>query len=254
MQRLPPLVVIAAVVLALMLVWLFLRARFPSTHALLDDWYNHGRYFLVFVFGYLFALQPRWWQFVIDRRRVFLCLGVACYLLILAERNGAFPNLEADLEAHLGTRLIVGTLVALNHWAWIFCVVGLAGRYLNRPSPVLRYSNPAILPWYILHQTLIIVFAWWLKPFVLPIGLEALVLLVLTVAGCIGGYAVIQRVNILRWLCGMSVGGGGKRRRGRCSLTDLLRHVIGAVTKTWLKRRFCTASASRQPSCKASRK
>lgn len=162
----------------------------------------------MFVFGYLFALQPRWWQFVIDRRRVFLGLAVARYLLILAEHNGAFPTLEEDFEAHLGLRLLVGAVVALNHWAWIFCVVGFAGFHLNRTSPVLRYANPAILPWYMLHQTLIIIFAWWLKPLALPVGLEALVLLVLTVAGCAGGYGVIRRVNMLRWVCGMSVGGG----------------------------------------------
>lgn len=207
-QRVPPVVAIAAVVVALMLVWLYLRPHFPATHALLDDWYNHARYLPVFVFGYLFALHTRWWQFVIDHRRLFLCLAVACYLLILAESNGAFPALEADFEAHLDVQLMVGTVVALNRWAWIFCVVGYAGFYLNRPSPVLRYTNPAILPWYILHQTLIIVFAWWLKPFALPIGLEAAVLLALTVVGCIGGYGVIRRVNILRWLCGMSIGKG----------------------------------------------
>lgn len=42
--------------------------------------------------------------------------------------------------------------------------VGFAGFYLNRPSQLLSYTNPAILPWYMLHQTLIIVFAWMLKP------------------------------------------------------------------------------------------
>lgn len=222
-QRIPPLAAIAAAVLVLMLAWLCLHARFPSTHALLDDWYNHGRYLPVFVFGYLFALQPHWWQFVIDRRRAFLCLAVACYLLIIADRNGIFPTLEAGFDAHLEVRLMVGAVVALNHWAWIFCVVGYAGRYLNRPNPLLRYANPAILPWYMLHQTLIIVFAWWLKPLALPLGFEAPVLLALTVAGCLGGYAVIRRVSVLRWLCGMSVGKGRETIPG----PELSRRAVG---------------------------
>ncbi|WP_193164121.1 acyltransferase family protein [Microbulbifer hainanensis] len=204
-QRVPPVLAIAAVVIVLMLVWLLLRTQYPVTHALVNDWYNHGRYLLVFVFGYLFALQPRWWQFVIDRRSLFLGLAIGCYLLIIANRNGAFPALEANFNQHLGVRLFAGIVVALNHWAWIFCVVGFAGFYLNRPSRVLRYTNPAILPWYILHQTLIIVFAWSLKPLALPIGLEAVCLLALTVGGCVGGYGIIRRVNALRWLCGMSL-------------------------------------------------
>ncbi|WP_105104059.1 hypothetical protein [Microbulbifer pacificus] len=100
-------------------------------------------------------------------------------------------------------RLLVASVVALNLWSWIFSVVGFAGFYLNRPSPLLRYTNPAILPWYMLHQTLIIVFAWSLKSLALPMWWEALVLLALTVAGCFIGYEVIRRVNTLRWLCGM---------------------------------------------------
>ncbi|WOX05522.1 acyltransferase family protein [Microbulbifer pacificus] len=223
-QRVPPLLAITAVIAVLAAIWLWLHGRFPETHALLDDWYNHGRYLLVFVFGYLFALQPRWWQFVIDRRVVFMCLAIGCYALIVADRNGAFDGLHADVAAHPAMRLLAGTVVALNLWAWIFAVVGFAGFYLNRPSRLLSYTNPAILPWYMLHQTLIIIFAWSLKSLTLPIGLEAVILLALTVAGCFVGYEIIRRVNALRWLCGMDVlkGGMNKGRKREAAASGVI--------------------------------
>ena len=99
--------------------------------------------------------------------------------------------------------LFYGIILSINHWAWLFCVVGFAGFYLNRPSPKLSYATNAILPCYILHQTLIIVFAWWLKPLLLNPLLEAMLLLSMTIVGCLIGYEVIRRVNVLRLLCGM---------------------------------------------------
>ncbi|WGL17208.1 acyltransferase family protein [Microbulbifer bruguierae] len=227
-QRVPPLIAITVVIGILAAVRLALHDQFPVTNALLDDWYNHGRYLLVFVFGYLFALQPRWWQFVIDRRRVFLCIAITCYGLIVAERNGAFGQLDAALAAHPVLDLLEGAVQALNLWAWIFAVVGFAGFHLYRPSALLSYTNTAILTWYMLHQTLIIVFAWSLKPLILPVGLEAPILLALTIAGCLLGYEIIRRVSVLRWLCGMDVSKGalqGDAKRERKGEDDDCRAV-----------------------------
>lgn len=198
-----PLVLTISVVALLAMVWLLLRADFPSTHALLDDWYNHGKYFLVFSTGYLFASQTNWWQFVIDKRLYFLVVGIVCYGLAIADRNGAFDALAEAYQTSLSLQLLYSGILSLNHWAWIFCVVGYAGAYLNRPSKLLNYSTKAILPWYLLHQTLIIVFAWWLRALDIAVSIEAVLLVMLTALGCGVGYELIRRNRLLRWLSGM---------------------------------------------------
>ncbi|MGP9799570.1 acyltransferase family protein [Rheinheimera sp. NSM] len=196
---------------SMMVVWLTLRAHFPSTHALLDDWYNHGKYMLAFVGGYLFAQQGNWWQQVIRCRRYFLLAALLCYSLIIADRNGVFGS-TPDNEITFMLRLVFSAVLSLNHWCWILALVGYAGRYLNRPTnkldkdgSLLHYSNNAILPWYMLHQTLIIVFAVWLKPLALPIGIEAIALVALTCFGCWAGYELIKRFWLSRWLFGLKV-------------------------------------------------
>ena len=93
--------------------------------------------------------------------------------------------------------------MSVNHWAWLLTVIGFAGYWLNRPSEKLKYATAAILPWYILHQTLIIVFAWWLKPLGMPIMIESIVLLSMTLLGCFLGYELIRRSSVLRFCCGM---------------------------------------------------
>ena len=197
---------------SLICAWYFLRQHYPSSHALVDDWYNHAKYFAVFIAGYLFALQGNWWQKVIVQRRWFMLAAMLCYSLIIGDRNGLFDSIPASFGESVSGRLIVGTVLALNHWGWILALIGYAGRYLNKPNNkldkdgrLLHYTNNAILPWYMLHQTLIIIFAVWLKPLALPVAIEAVLLVVLTCAGCWLGYELIKRFWLSRWLFGLKV-------------------------------------------------
>ena len=212
LQHLPGSVALLLAMASLICAWIMLRKAYPSTHALLDDWYNHAKYFSVFVFGYLFALQANWWQKVVVWRRWFLLAALLCYSLIIADRNGAFDSLPQSFGDSLSGRLIVGVVLALNYWGAILALIGYAGRYLNRRTNVvdkdgnlLHYANNAILPWYMLHQTLIIVIAVWLKPLALPVGVEATVLIILTCLGCWAGYEMVRRFWLSRWLFGLKI-------------------------------------------------
>lgn len=211
LQKLPGRYALLIVVAGMMLAWLTLRAHFPSTHALVNDWYNHAKYLLVFIAGYLFALQGNWWQQVIRCRRYFLLTAVCCYGLIIADRHEAFGSIP-DSEITFTLRLVFSVVLSLNHWCWILAIIGYGGYWLNKPTNkldkdgrLLRYCNDAILPWYMLHQTLIIVFAMWLKPLAVPVVVEVPLLILLTCAGCWAGYEVIRRFWVSRWLFGMKV-------------------------------------------------
>jgi glucan biosynthesis protein C len=212
LQPVPGSIALLLVMAVLIAAWYFLRQAYPSSHALLDDWYNHAKYFSVFIAGYLFALQANWWQRVISARSYFLVSAIICYCLIIADREGLLDSIPASFAESVTGRLLIGVVLALNHWSWILALVGYAGRYLNRPTnkldkngSLLHYSNNAILPWYMLHQTLIIVFAVWLKPLALPVGIEAIALIVLTCLGCWAGYELIKRFWLSRWLFGLKV-------------------------------------------------
>jgi glucan biosynthesis protein C len=212
LQPVPGSIALLLVMAVLIAAWYFLRQAYPSSHALLDDWYNHAKYFSVFIAGYLFALQANWWQRVISARSYFLVSAIICYCLIIADREGLLDSIPASFADSVTGRLLIGLVLALNHWSWILTLVGYAGRYLNRPTnkldkdgSLLHYSNNAILPWYMLHQTLIIVFAVWLKPLALPVGIEAIALIVLTCLGCWAGYQLIKRFWLSRWLFGLKV-------------------------------------------------
>ncbi|MDZ7868299.1 MAG: hypothetical protein U5L02_03705 [Rheinheimera sp.] len=63
-----------------------------------------------------------------------------------------------------------------------------------------------------LHQTLTVVFAVALQPLQLHDGVEAMLLISLTVLGCGLGYEIIRRVPLLNWLAGGAPATGLQRR------------------------------------------
>ncbi len=197
------LLVFISVILGLALLWVLVRKNYPPTNALVNDWYNHGKYLLAFSFGYLFVLQKQRWDLTVEKRRLFLLLGILTYSFIVLNMHGVFGSYAQQMESNNWIRLGFGIVFSVNHWAWIFCVVGFASILLNRPSKQLSYASDAILPWYILHQTLIIVFAWWLKPLDLNPLLEATLLILFTTFGCLIGYEIIKRNKVLRLVCGL---------------------------------------------------
>ena len=173
----------------------FIAPYFPRTFALVGDWYNHALYFSVFAFGYLLAGQLQ-----IVRRLIFarwLCLGISVvtYTLIMLYENGGMALSRPVM-------LVTG---CLNGWSWILTVLAWSAARLNRPGKALSYMNTAILPWYVLHQTITIILAWHLSSLGLPISLEATLVVFGTVAGCALGYELIRRFRLTRVLFGLKM-------------------------------------------------
>ncbi|MFC3092968.1 acyltransferase [Alteromonas sediminis] len=184
-------------------IWLTMRREFPVTHDLVNDWYSHAKYFWVFIVGYCLPHLGSLWTEIIRRRWYLLSIAVSCYAFLIADRHDAWSLLADQFEHSLAVRSLYAVIVTLNHWAWILCLVGLAGAYLRFSNRLLKYANEAILPWYIMHQTLIIVAAAWLKPQSLSVGVELLLITSFTLVGCGLTFELVKRVNVGRWLFGL---------------------------------------------------
>ena len=88
-------------------------------------------------------------------------------------------------------------------WAALLTILGWAHHRLNRPWPWLRWASESVYPWYLLHQTAIIVLVVWLAPAQLGPVVEPLALVAGTVGLCWGLTAVVRRVRWLRPLFGL---------------------------------------------------
>lgn len=178
-----------------------LAVQFPSTHALVDDWYNHAVYAPVFALGFVLAGARAPWD-TIERLR-WHALGFAVvgwvFLCVWHELNGG-----GLLPASTALRHLWQFVYSAQIWLAIVAILGFARRHLNRDGAARRYLTAAVFPVYILHQTIIVVAAHALQPARLAPVLESAVLVLFTVALCFLGYEAIRRVNVLRPLFGLA--------------------------------------------------
>ncbi len=177
-----------------------LVGRFESTHALVDDWYNHAQYLPQFLLGYAVARsQPVWDRFA-SLRWTATALSVSGYVFIVWY-FGTFTDDATPPPETL--RMIQRGVWGIFQWSAIVAIVGFAAHWAPGDSPARRYLTEAVFPVYILHQTIIVVLAHNLQPAGLRPVVEGPLLVLSTLALCFAIFELVRRVGVLRPLFGL---------------------------------------------------
>ena len=177
-----------------------LAPLFEITHALTDDWYNHALSFSVYLFGFLMARSETLKAGFVRLRQPALILAIlgwagwALYAWIWRADDAMPPE---------ALRMAMRVVYAIDQWAWIAAILGYGARYLNRGGPVLRYLSAGVFPFYIVHQTVIIVAAWYLMPLRLPLAVEGGLVIAATFAACFLAYEIARRLGWFGLLLGV---------------------------------------------------
>ncbi len=150
-----PLLYAFALLPALPFITLILRFRGPQN--LVDDWAMFLVYFGYFVCGFIFTLHERFTLLLETHRQTSLRLACLCYVALCYFR---WNDKEPDWTYSPATFLYLA-LIALNSWFWVLTILGYGRRYLNRSGKLLNYANEGIYPFYILHQTVIVILAYY---------------------------------------------------------------------------------------------
>jgi len=168
-----------------------------ETHVLWADGYGHLQYGTAFLLGFLLAQRDEAWS-AFERWRA-PALGAAAGLLVAglflgARGAGGMPAWVGGAETFLREAYA---------WAVICALFGYARRYIHKGSPLLTTLNEAVFPFYIVHQTAIVVTGHLLKPLGLPVLAEAGLILAVTVASCLAAYALARAAPALRLPLGL---------------------------------------------------
>ncbi|KQT35145.1 hypothetical protein ASG29_03220 [Sphingomonas sp. Leaf412] len=192
----PALLVVPLAWMVLVSFWLFPGAR--ETHMLTDDWVAHFSYFPAFLFGFAMAAAPhtladlrRWWP-------ASAVIAIASYAVVAGIEirwpGGTMPRPFGQ---------IFSIARAVEGWTAVAALIGFADRHWNRDHRWRPMLTEAVFPFYIVHQTVIVVVAWLLLPAGLPIWLDFIVLVAATVAGCLAFYFGGRSILWLRPLIGL---------------------------------------------------
>ncbi len=95
-------------------------------------------------------------------------------------------------------------LYSLISWSAVFTLLGFGFKYLNFSNPFLQYANEAVLPFYIMHQTVILGIGYFVVQTDLPAWLKYGITSVCSFVVILGLYELlVRRSNVLRVLFGM---------------------------------------------------
>ncbi len=177
-----------------------LLPMFEVTHALVDDWYTHAVSFAAFLLGFLIARSGAFREATIRMRWPALVLAVGAWA-VFATYAWAYRGEDAVPPELL--KLAMRGVYAVDQWCAILAVLGFGAKHLTRGGPVLTWLTLAVFPFYIVHQTVIVVAGHHLARLGLNQALEATLLIAITFAACFATYAVVSRVGALRVVFGL---------------------------------------------------
>ncbi|MGE5228607.1 MAG: acyltransferase family protein [Deltaproteobacteria bacterium] len=180
--------------------WLLVPFVMAAGFVLPDPLTDHTTafYLVFFVLGYLTVSDAQFIKSAVRYRWHALTIGIPLALVYVAKAD-VIDSDTADI------REVVPVMYAAGLGGWLI-IVGLLGcgkRYLDRASPALAYLAEGSYPVYVLHQTVIVVFAFYLVGWAVWQPLQWLALLALSVLGTFALYEGVRRWSVTRFLFGM---------------------------------------------------
>jgi glucans biosynthesis protein C len=184
--------------LPLIAIHVALRGRYPSTHTLIGDWWNVAHYLVLFVFGYVLVADSRFGQaFERNRRTALVLVAIAAPIRAVLVTFGDAP------APYSAGYVLLMTLRGCSEWFALVAALGYAQRYLNRPSPLLRYAGEIVYPFYICHQTVIVVLGFFVIQWDAGVAVKFVVLSTASLIGTVLLCELIRKTNLSRFLFGL---------------------------------------------------
>jgi peptidoglycan/LPS O-acetylase OafA/YrhL len=143
-------------IMFLMILRLCLYPVFGVTLVIATDFYAHALYFSMFMAGSLLVNEKGFWQ-EIDRQR-WISLAVA--ILSLLALTGFYTlNFWQDMQEIVPTAMNI--IWPIFQWCAMMTLLAFAGRIASRPNRVVTYLNKSTMTYYIAHQTVIVIVAYY---------------------------------------------------------------------------------------------
>lgn len=168
------------------------------------SWAGLVEFILFFVIGFIFASDERFSEAIQKSGWAGLLLGlisfgVAGYFVFNQGYN--YPGGEAFSLKYV----IFECVMSVGRWGWIVFVLSIGAKYLNFTNKFLKYCNEAVLPFYLIHQTIILGVGWFVITWETTILQKFVVIFLTSFIIILALYDIlVRRINFMRFLFGMS--------------------------------------------------
>lgn len=179
--------------------------QYPETNTFWGDWAYMAYWLLFLIPGFLCIANPVLMDSLEINRRASLIIAFLTLIAYNVVRwNDMSPwDVLPDWQHDMRTYLFMA-LKAVCGWAWVLTCIGYGKKNLDRQHPWLRYLNEAVYPFYILHQTVIVLLAYYVVRAPDGVGMKYVFTVVVTFAiSMMVFHHFIRPYRVMRWLFGM---------------------------------------------------
>jgi len=138
-----------------------LKRYYPTDSTSISNLSETFYYSYFFIAGILLASSQIVWVNLKKLRRfhlyIFIISSLAFYVYYFVPSNVVEPYFSLSARWDIWY-----ALCCLLGWCFVLTLLGYGQVYLNKPSVWLKRLNEAIYPFYILHQTIIVIFAYYI--------------------------------------------------------------------------------------------
>ncbi len=194
--------------LLILLPWLYLTALrlvlfpiFGESHYFVNDWYVHELDFSIFLFGFAVAKNHVFFDRCVKLRWVALAIALTCWAVLVVY----YSAYSEGIDPPEWLRIAMRAARELDAWCAIIAAIGLAHHHLSsNDGPLRQMLTQAIFPFYLIHQTIIVVAGHYLDETQFPLAIEAPLLAAITMLGCWLFFDLGRRVPLLRVWIGLA--------------------------------------------------
>lgn len=177
--------------------------------------------FLFLLLGYVIGWHHGFWQKLTHAIKPLCASFIVLCICFLFLYNRYYLDMYKGINMPLAFEVVSLFVYSALRVFGLFLVLAFGYRYLNKSTQKLAYVNEAVYPFYILHQSIILVAGYYLTQHSLGGAFEAIMLFILTTGICFALFELIKRIDLLRPFFGL------KMKKNYSSLTVSLGYIMG---------------------------
>ncbi len=182
--------------------------------------WNKWSYLVLVAYGFVFAADRRLGEHLHRARWWILATAVVGFLtfagthIVTSDVVGSDPLVDYNAAG-----IVLRTSFAIGGWCWVTSILSFAAarrkgsrhRESVDPRPMLwrRFAgmaNEAVLPVYVLHQTVIVAIAFAVVSYPIPAGLKYVIVAMSSLVVTLALFQLVRRTQTTRFLFGMKAG------------------------------------------------
>lgn len=185
--------------LPLLVVKLSLQPFFPLEH----DWADFFFQLTFFAIGYILFTDKRFTKAIQRDWLLIFALAIITIVILVAMFLFGDPFSWAE-NPSIPEFYLVQSTVTVNAWCWTIFLLYIGIRFLDFSNNLLQFSKEAVLPFFMVHQPIIIVIAFFVVQWDVIIAIKVFIVVIGSFIVSIALYEwIIKRISLFRVFFGM---------------------------------------------------